>query len=358
MRGLRADQALHRSCGRHAKVPSLRPRTSAPCAHCGADRPPSVRWAEGPVCDPCYNATLRRRGMCAGCGKERRLVSPPGPDSTRCCDCSGLAPMHTCSECGREDKLYERGRCERCCLSRRTTEAMSGPDGVVPAGLVGVRDTIAASPAPRKALNWLRRGAGAPILTALARGTMALSHEALDAHDRPRAANHVRQMLVAHGVLAPRDEQLVALELLNTQTVTSIGRPDDRKTVAAFATWRVLHRVRRRADHNTNERTAINHARNQVLGATRFLDWLAAHDLTLATCGQEDLDLWLATGGRSRYDVRHFVKWTSERNLSSKLKVPSLRSGPGVVLDAEERWVTIAKLLRAPDIETADRVAG
>ncbi|MDQ3717167.1 MAG: hypothetical protein M3381_14335 [Actinomycetota bacterium] len=235
---------------------------------------------------------------------------------------------------------------------------MSGPDGVVPAGLVGVRDTIAASPAPRKALNWLRRGAGAPILTALARGTMALSHEALDAHDRPRAANHVRQMLVAHGVLAPRDEQLVALELLNAQTVAGIGRPADRKTVAAFATWRVLHRVRRRADHNTNERTAINHARNQVLGATRFLDWLAAHDLTLATCGQGDLDLWLATGGRSRYDVRHFVKWTSERNLSPQLKVPSLRSGPGVVLDAEERWVTIAKLLRAPDIETADRVAG
>lgn len=113
---------------------------------------------------------------------------------------------------------------------------------------------------------------------------MAVSHEALDAHGRPRAANHVRQMLVAHGVLPPRHEQLAALEHLNARTVSGMGRADDRKTVAAFATWRVLRRVRRRADHHTNERTAISHARNQVLGATRFLDWLAAHGLTLATC--------------------------------------------------------------------------
>jgi hypothetical protein len=165
-------------------------------------------------------------------------------------------------------------------------------------------------------------------------------------------------MLVAHGVLPPRDERLVALEQLNSRTVAGIRRPDDRKTVAAFANWRVLRRVRRRADQNTNERTAISHARNQVLGATRFLDWLAAHELTLATCTQGDLDLWLATGGRSRYDVHHFVEWTSQRKLSPRLKVPSVRSGPGAALDAEQRWAIIAKLLRAPDIDTADRVAG
>lgn len=266
--------------------------------------------------------------------------------------------MHTCAACGREDKLYERGRCDRCALARRTTEAMTGPDGVVASALIGVHDAIVASATPRKALNWLRQGAGAPILTELAAGTMALSHEALDAHARPMAANHIRHMLVAHGVLAPRDERLFTLERLNAQTVAAIGRPEDRKTVAAFATWRVLRRVRRCADHNTIERTAISYARNQVLGAVRFLDWLAAHDLTLTTCTQGDLDLWLATGGRSRYDVRHFIQWTSERKLSTKLVVPSVRSGPGDVLDAEARWAIIGKLLRGPGIEVADRVAG
>lgn len=266
--------------------------------------------------------------------------------------------MHTCNACGREDKLYERGRCDRCALARRTTEAMTGPHGVVPAALLGVHDTIAASATPRKALNWLRRGAGAPILAELAAGTMTTTHEALDQHPRSAAANHVRQMLVAHGVLAPRDDSLASLEQLNLRTVAAIDRPEDRKIVAAFATWRVLRRVRRRADHNTTARTAISHARNQVLGAVRFLDWLATHDLTLAACTQGDLDLWLATGPRARYNVHHFVEWTSERKLSTKLRVPPIRSAPGSVLDAETRWTIIARLLHDPEVELADRVAG
>lgn len=334
------------------------PRTPAICAHCGQDRPPITRWTEGPVCGTCYDATLRRRGTCAGCGIERRLVSPPGPQATRCCDCSGLAPMHTCDVCGREDKMYERGRCDRCALARRTAELMAGPDGTVRPALAAVHDTIVASATPRKALNWLRQGAGAPILAELAQGTMAISHEALDAHPRRRAANHIRQMLVAHDVLAPRDEQLVTLERLNAATIAAVGRLEDRKVVAAFATWKVLRGVRRAAEHHTTERTAINHARNQVLGAVRFLDWLAAHHLTLAGCSQGDLELWLATGPTSRYDVHHFMEWTSNRKLTTKLTVPPMRSRPGDTLDAETRWAIIGRLLREPGIDIVDRVAG
>ena len=266
--------------------------------------------------------------------------------------------MHTCGVCGREDKLYERRRCERCALARRATELMAGPDGKVPAALLGVHDTIVASATPRKALNWLRLGAGAPILAGMARGTIDVSHEALDAQPRTRAANHVRQMLVAHGVLVPRDDQLAALERLNADTIAAIGRPEDRKIVAAFASWRVLRRLRRRAEPNTAGRTAIQHARNQVLGAVRFLDWLAAHHLTLPTCTQGDLELWLATGPSSRYEVHHFVEWTSARKHSAKLTVPPLAGRPGDALDAEARWKIIHTLLRDPGIEVADRVAG
>lgn len=333
------------------------PRATAVCAHCGQQRPPTARWAEGPVCNPCYEAALRRRGTCAGCGTQRRLVSPPGPGASRCCDCSGIAGMHRCSECGREDKLYERGRCDRCALARRAGVVMAGPDGHVPTALVPVYDTIVASATPRKALNWLRQGAGAPILAELAQQTMALSHEALDTHPRPRAANHVRQMLVAHGVLSPRDEQLAMFERANAATLAAIERTEDRATVAAFATWRVLRHLRRRAEHAT-ARTAIRHARTQVLGAVRFLDWLAAHDRRLSSCGQGDLELWLATGPSSRYDVRHFVDWTSERRLSAPLTVPTLRCRPGDALDAEQRWVIIRRLLHEPAIDLCDRVAG
>ncbi len=137
------------------------PRNTVECAHCGQVRPPQTRWPEGPVCERCYTAALARRGTCAGCGDERRLVSPPGPDATICCDCAGVPAVgSTCAVCGREDKLYERGHCVHCSLSRRAGEVMAGPDGNVPVELAGVYDAIVASPSPRKALNWLRSGAG------------------------------------------------------------------------------------------------------------------------------------------------------------------------------------------------------
>lgn len=86
--------------------------------------------------------------------------------------------------------------------------------------------------------------------------------------------------------------------------------------------------------------------------------WFATHTVTLGTCTQSDLDLWLATGPRSRYDVRHFVEWTTHRKLTTSLHVPPVRTGPGNALDAETRWEIIAKLLHDPGIEPADRVAG
>ena len=336
------------------------PRAQAICAHCGANRPPTVRWAEGPVCDTCYTATLRRRGICNNCGQERRLVSPPGPGSTMCCDCAGLAPLpaHICRLCGREDKCYERSLCDRCVLSRRSAELMAGSDGKVAPALRGVHDAIISSATPRKALNWLRQGAGAPILAAMAAGTMAMTHEALDAHPQTGAANYLRSMLVASGALEPRDEQLVGLEARNNRTVAEIERPEDRKIVAAFARWHVLRRLRRQAGRNATARTAIRHARIQVLGAVRLLDWLAANGLELKTATQGDIDRFLATGPPSCYDARHFVSWTAARKLSAKLEVVSRRPHPGVVLDGEQRWVILRRLLNDPDIDLADKISG
>ncbi|MGH3451953.1 MAG: hypothetical protein ACRDQW_14805 [Haloechinothrix sp.] len=135
------------------------PRVTAPCARCGHDRPPAVRWDEGPLCDPCYTAALRRRGRCATCGDERRLVTPAGPDATTCADCAGLPVTHACLDCSLEDKLYEKDRCARCSLRRRATELLSTGSGQVPAALHGVleawrvmrrlRRSAQAKPTPR-----------------------------------------------------------------------------------------------------------------------------------------------------------------------------------------------------------------
>lgn len=335
------------------------PRTAARCAHCGQRRPPTARWPEGPVCDPCYDAALRRRGTCVDCGQDRRLVSPPGAGATRCCDCAGVPAAHVCSACGREDKLYERGRCAHCALTRRATELMAGPDGTVPAPLVGVYDAIVASASPYKALNWLRTGAGAPILADLAAGRLALSHDALDAHARPAAARYVRHMLVAHGALPERDEALARLERWIDATVASIGRTHDRQLVRTFATWHTLRGIRRRAARTgATRRTATRYAHNQVAAAIALLDWLADHHLTLSTCDQATIDRWLTSGPASRGDARHFLAWTTQRGLTDQLVVPVPAQHDGDALDAEHRWQIARRLLHDTGLELIDRVAG
>jgi hypothetical protein len=221
---------------------SCTPRRTAACAHCAQQRPPAARWPEGPVCDPCYTAALRRRGECASCGQTRRLVAPPGPAATVCAQCAGQPTNHACTDCGLEDKLYERGRSECCALRRRTRVLLSGDGEQIPAVLGPVYAAITATASPRSALNWLRNGAGAKVLAELAEGQITCSHEALDAHPHRRAADYLRHILVADGVLPARDEALIGVEWYLADTLAGVARDHDRHLVHAYATWRVTAR--------------------------------------------------------------------------------------------------------------------
>lgn len=335
------------------------PRTTVECAHCGQARPPTTRWPEGPVCERCYTAALQRRGTCAGCGDERRLVCPPGPDATTCCDCAGVPPVgSTCSVCGREDKLYERGRCVSCSLARRAGEVMAGPEGTVPAALTGVHDAIVDSATPRKALNWLRSGAGAPILGAIAAGNMALTHAALDEHPRRAAADYVRAMLVAHGALPARDEALARLERWINDKVAGIDNPDHAKILHRFATWHTLRGQRRRAStSNAGPRTVTAHARNQINAAVALLDWTVGRDIDLGDLTQRDIDVWLA-GPPSRRYARAFLAWTTQQQLTTDLTIRASPVRAGSALDSEERWHIARRLLHDDTLELVDRVTG
>ncbi len=111
---------------------SCSPRRELACAHCGVVAPPSARWPEGPVCEPCYRAAFSRRGRCAGCLVERRLVSPPGPTAKMCADCAGVPGLATCASCGVEDRPYAKGCCVRCVLIERARGLSGGPGGPLP----------------------------------------------------------------------------------------------------------------------------------------------------------------------------------------------------------------------------------
>ena len=333
------------------------PRRSVTCARCGQDKPPAANRAEGPVCDPCYTAALRHRGVCASCQTERRLVAPTGPDATTCADCAGLAVTHACIDCGLEDKLYERHRCQRCALRRRTGQLLRARGEAIPPELVAVHDAITATATPRTALNWLRNGAGAAVLADLAAGTTPISHAALDAHPRRRGADYLRHVLVAAGVLPARDEPLARLEAWVATLLTGVQQPEHRRLLHAYATWRVLRRLRRRAARNTAGPTPTGYSRTQLLVATRFLAWLDQTGPTLAQCRQRDVDTWLAKGPAG-YPVRDFLDWAAEHHHCPALLVPALGRTTGAATEADTRWALIARLLHDDTLELTDRVAG
>ncbi|WP_204810419.1 hypothetical protein [Mycobacterium riyadhense] len=97
---------------------------------------------------------------------------PRGLHADTCADCAGLPVTHTCTDCGIEDKLYERSRCARCSLRRRTTALLTGADGQIPTRLAPLLEAICAARNPRSALNWLARSHGAALLADLAAGTL------------------------------------------------------------------------------------------------------------------------------------------------------------------------------------------
>jgi hypothetical protein len=337
-----------------------RPRRTSQCAHCGSTRPAAVRWPEGPVCDPCYTAALRRTGTCTACGRQQRLVAPPGPAATTCAACSGAGPAgHVCTGCGAEDKLYTRGHCARCTLARRTDALLADPSGVVPASLAAVRDAIVATSTPRTALNWLRNGAGAAILAALAGGEVALTHEALDAHPTRRAADYLRAVLVAHDILAPRDEPLVRLARAIADLLARVPAAEDRRTLTAYATWRILHRARRRARARATSTAATGHATLRLRAAVALLEWLGGNGIQLNQLRQADIDQWLATGPPTlRREIVDFLGWTAARKLTAPLTVAHAARRDGPALSEEDYWRLTHRLLHDPDIATVDRVTG
>lgn len=345
------DQPICQTCA---------PRATARCARCGADRPPTARWPEGPVCEPCYRAVLRHRGRCAGCGQTRRLVDRPGPEATRCAACAPDATVpdgHVCGNCGVEDRLFERDRCVRCALARRAAQLLRGDQPTVAAAFAPVRDAITATRQPYSAHNWLRNGAGAAILADVAAGRLALSHAALDAHPRPRAADYLRRLLVTHGLLGQRDEALARTQRWVADLLAGIQRPADRRVVTVYATWRVLRRLRRRAEHNPGPWTATRHAKTHLNAAVSLLDWLADRDLALAQADQAAIDAWLTTGPGA-YQARDFLAWANQHGHCQSLTVPAPAHATGTSLHPDSRWGILARLLHDDTLDSTDRVAG
>jgi hypothetical protein len=126
-----------------------------------------------------------------------------------------------------------------------------------------------------------------------------------------------------------------------------------------YAVWHLLRRLRQRTQGGEATHTQYVVVRRHVRAAIRSLDWLAAHDRTLATARQGDLDVWPAgKNTTSHREVGHFLRWAKKEKLA-RLDAPAVRwGGPSRVIDTETRWEQARRLLHDSTLKPEDRLAG
>ncbi len=330
-------------------------RSTSVCAHCGEDRPACARWPEGPVCEPCYRAALSRRGRCSACGDLRRLVSPPGEGATLCADCSGAPRLAACSTCGADERPYRDGNCVRCALKLRAGELLGGgTDGQLGA----VYEAIVAAPQPYSAHNWLGSSAAASVLAEIAAGSLPVTHEALDAHRLRRGADYLRHLLVANGVLVPRDDNLARLEAWVEDRLSAVDDPAQRRVLSSYAHWKIMRAARQRSEASRTGRMPTRYAKNRFLVAAAFLEFLAGRGHDLPSCTQADIDTWMSSGPPCAPDVNQFLDWAAARKMCGSFAVPGRVRRDGPCLDPDKYWAIARRMLHDEDIALGDRVGG
>lgn len=352
-------------CGRHGfcigvttgepRCPRCHPSRTAPCARCGQTRRVAVVWAAGPHCNRCRQQILDSSGTCEACGQVRR-IDPRNTDGRRVCSpCAGLEPLSTCTTCGTEARLWNRGQCDACTLGRRLDALFAGAPADVAVQLAPLRTALSVDGSHRTTLEWLTRSLG--LIAQLFDGTVAVSHGALDAVDS-RPGEHLRHLLVTAGILPARNEPLARLERWLAEQLAGIDNAEDRHFIDTFATWQVLRRCRQRAER-IGATASTTAARRTIRAAIELLVWLRARQRPLAKVNQADVDLWVATGPPARRAARQFLAWAHSRRLAPKVSIAAQRVPlPASTLTAEQLQAFVHRLATDASLPTVDRAAG
>jgi hypothetical protein len=337
-----------------------RPRTTGDvvCARC--HRPAAkarVRWPEGPVCGVCFHHATRTYGPCPRCGKQRLLPGPPADGKPACAPCAGIDYDFHCKRCGNEGEFYRRGICARCALRDDLTAALVTP-AADPEAMMKLADVLCASGRPESIFVWKRSPTVKALLAAVATGTTPLSHDGLDAHGHGPAVEHLRALLVHSGLLPRRDPYLAQFEQWIGDKLAPLPR-QVAQPVGQFATWHHLKRIRGKSAAGNSARGPVHAAKQEITETVKFLTWLdETHHRTAATCTQQDVDSWLASGPTTRSLIRTFFVFAAKTRINTGVQVQhrAARQSPSLAQDQRLAW--LKELLTGTSESLPYRVAG
>ena len=336
----------------------------AECCRCGRRRHKAGCWPDGYVCRTCLDRAVQVRGTCPGCGQERALPGRrPGDDAAICVGCAGISQSFTCSRCGYEGKLHGGRLCSRCMLSDQLSGLLDDGSGRIRPELVPLARHLLAMDRPLSGIAWIstRKGhAGSPsdLLRRLGRGEIELTHEAFQRVESWQAAAHLRDLLVACGVLPAVDRQVWLFERWLHGHLASIADNGHAQVVRRFATWSVLPRIRARADRKPLTTSVRHYAGEQVKAATDFLMWLSGRNVDLISCRQADIDTWFAESkDAARPGTRAFLRWCMASKLTRALRLPPVAARHAAPISGDERIRHLGRILSGQDLPLQARAA-
>jgi hypothetical protein len=315
-------------------------------------------WPGGALCASCASRRLRRHGGCPACGQVRSLPGGGAGESPLCARCAGITEALACRVCGADDDFRSLGRCRRCSLRIRLDQLFDDGSGGIKPELVSFVGALGAMDSPRVGLNWLHKAATVERVRAIATGAVPLSHAGLDALTMSNGREHLRELLVTHGVLPGRDRYLAAYERWATSRLAATEEPTERRLIAAYLRWHQGPRLFALSDAGDLTESRYATVRAQTNIAVKLLAWLREHGTDLATCTQGDIDAWFAQGPSTRLQSRSFLSWAIRTHRRAPLELPPDRPASPRGIPEHQRLDLLGRLLGDDGIELVDRVAG
>jgi hypothetical protein len=322
------------------------------------NRTPS--WPDEQLCNSCFYIAIRTRGIYPICGHDgvlpgRANCTDPQPV---CLACAGISDNYRCRTCDIEGQIYRRGQCARCAL-RDDLTALMIHRAADPVAMGTIVDILCGVDRPESILTWKRSPAVRALLTGLAGGDIPLNHDGLDTAGQSRQVSHLRSLLEHNGLLPPRDEPLARFQAWLNSKLNAICEPAVRAPIEQFATWHHLHRLRRTSVSGQSSHGPTHSARQEINETIKFLSWLHEnHHRTAATCRQQDIDEWLATGPTTRTKIRTFVVWAFRSKVNTTLHLDAPQAKDARLLTQDQRLAWIKELLRGDTESLPYRVAG
>ena len=170
---------------------------------------------------------------------------------------------------------------------------------------------------------------------------------------------HLRSLLEHNGILPARDEPLARFERWLTLKLDAITEPAVRTPVEQFATWYHLRRLRKASTPGQRSDAATRYAKQDITEAIKFLAWLHnAHQRTVATCLQQDVNEWLISGPTTRSKIRNFFAWAKKARLNTSVQIARQQPPPSRAITQEQRLAWLKELLSGEPDSLAYRVAG